>query len=132
MKRRSPWRLLVRLSLAALLAVMTLEVVLRFTPMPAALEAGYVGSAEFLDRETLIAFSDESGELELVTLRADRRARPVPVVVITPGYAEIRTSSGATHLVPNGDWHAKRRTSAMARAASLTFGRPRTRGAVKA
>ncbi len=57
---------------------------------------------------------------------------PRSVVVITPGYAEIRTSSGATHLVPNGDWHAKRRTSAMARAASLTFGRPRTRGAVKA
>ena len=56
---------------------------------------------------------------------------PRSVVVITPGYAEIRTSSGATHLVPNGDWHAKRRTSAMARAASLTFGRPRTRGAVK-
>ena len=57
---------------------------------------------------------------------------PQSVVVITPGYAEVRTSSGATHLVPNGDWHAKRRTSAMARAASLTFGRPRTRGAVKA
>ena len=56
---------------------------------------------------------------------------PRSVVVITPGYAEIRTSSGATHLVPNGDWHAKRRTSAMTRAASLTFGRPRTRGAVK-
>ena len=57
---------------------------------------------------------------------------PQSVVVITPGYAEVRTASGATHLVPNGDWHAKRRTSAMARAASLTFGRPRTRGAVKA
>ena len=57
---------------------------------------------------------------------------PRSVVVITPGYSEVRTSSGATHLVPNGDWHAKRRTSAMARAASLTFGRPRTRGAVKA
>lgn len=57
---------------------------------------------------------------------------PESVVVFTPGYAEIRTASGATHLVPNGDWHAKRRTSAMARAASMTFGRPRTRGAVKA
>lgn len=57
---------------------------------------------------------------------------PRSVVVITPGFAEVRTASGATHLVPNGDWHAKRRTSAMARAASLTFGRPRTRGAVKA
>ena len=57
---------------------------------------------------------------------------PQSVVVITPGYSEVRTSSGATHIVPNGDWHAKRRTSAMARAASLTFGRPRTRGAVKA
>lgn len=32
--------------------------------------------AEFLDRETLIAFSDESGELELVTLRADGTAPP--------------------------------------------------------
>ena len=52
---------------------------------------------------------------------------PRSVVVITPGYAEIRTASGATHLVPNGDWHAKRRTSAMARAASLTFARPRVR-----
>ena len=57
---------------------------------------------------------------------------PRSVVVITPGYAEVRTASGATHLVPNGDWHAKRRAPAMARAASLTFGRPRTRGAVKA
>ena len=57
---------------------------------------------------------------------------PESVVVITPGFSEVRTSSGATHIVPNGDWHAKRRTSAMARAASLTFGRPRTRGAVKA
>lgn len=57
---------------------------------------------------------------------------PRSVVVITPGFSEVRTSSGATHLVPNGDWHAKRRASAMARAASLTFGRPRTRGAVKA
>ncbi len=57
---------------------------------------------------------------------------PRSVVVITPGFSEVRTSSGATHIVPNGDWHAKRRTSAMARAASLTFGRPRTRGVVKA
>ena len=57
---------------------------------------------------------------------------PRSVVVITPGYAEVRTASGATHIVPNGDWVAKRRASAMARAASLTFGRPRTRGAVKA
>lgn len=58
---------------------------------------------------------------------------PRSVVVITPGYAEIRTSSGVTHLVPEPyGFIAKRRTSAMARAASLTFGRPRTRGAVKA
>jgi hypothetical protein len=54
------------------------------------------------------------------------------VVVITPGFAEVRTASGATHLVHDGSWVAKRRASAMARAASLTFGRPRTRGAVKA
>lgn len=57
---------------------------------------------------------------------------PKSVVVITPGFAEVRTSSGATHLVPSGDWVARRRAPAMARAASLTFGRPRTRGAVKA
>ncbi len=57
---------------------------------------------------------------------------PRSVVVITPGYAEIRTSSGSTHLVPEPyGFIAKRRASAMARAASLTFGRPRTR-AVKA
>ncbi len=52
---------------------------------------------------------------------------PRSVVVITPGFAEVRTASGATHIVPNGDWHAKRRTSAMARSASLTFARPRVR-----
>lgn len=57
---------------------------------------------------------------------------PRSVVVITPGFAEVRTASGATHLVHDGSWVAKRRASAMARAASLTFGRPRTRGAVKA
>lgn len=58
---------------------------------------------------------------------------PQSVVVITPGYSEVRTASGATHLVPDPyGFIAKRRASAMARAASLTFGRPRTRGAVKA
>jgi len=56
---------------------------------------------------------------------------PRSVIVTTPIFREISTSSGATHLVPDGSWIAKRRAS-VARAASRTFGRPRTRGAVKA
>ena len=52
---------------------------------------------------------------------------PRSVVVITPGFAEVRTASGATHLVPSGDWIARRRTHSMARSASLTFARPRVR-----
>ncbi len=65
----------------------------------------------------------------------DQHTPPWLVAEVDAFFGGIDTdpaSSGVTHLVPNGDWHAKRRTSAMARAASLTFGRPRTRGAVKA
>ena len=54
---------------------------------------------------------------------------PETVVVITPGFVEVTLRSGASRLVESG-WVAKRRED-MARAASLSFGRPRTR-AVKA
>lgn len=52
---------------------------------------------------------------------------PEHVVVFTPGYAEIPMASGATRIVPSGGWIARRRTHSMARAASLTFARPRVR-----
>ena len=58
------------------------------------------------------------------------RYLPATVIVVTPGFSEVAGRSGATHLVESG-WVASRREH-MARAASLTFGRPRTRGAVKA
>jgi hypothetical protein len=51
---------------------------------------------------------------------------PTTVVVVTPGFAEVRSRTGATHLVQDG-WIAKRR-DAMERSASLSFGRPRVRG----
>lgn len=44
---------------------------------------------------------------------------PASIIVVTPGFAEVSTISGATHLVQRG-WVARRR--AMARAAALTFG----------
>ena len=56
---------------------------------------------------------------------------PETVVVVTPGYAEVTSRSGATHLAGDGGWIARRREG-MQRRASLTFGRPRTRGTSKA
>jgi hypothetical protein len=53
------------------------------------------------------------------------RYLPATVIVVTPGFSEISGRSGATHLVQYG-WVARRRIE-MDRAASLTFGRPRTR-----
>lgn len=53
------------------------------------------------------------------------RYLPATVIVVTPGFAEVTSRSGATHLVQDG-WVARRRAE-MTRAASLSFGRPRTR-----
>jgi hypothetical protein len=58
--------------------------------------------------------------------RCERRPYlPSTVVVVTPGFAEVRSRTGEKYLVQDG-WIAKRR-DAMQRSASLTFGRPRTR-----
>jgi penicillin-binding protein 1C len=51
MKIRLSRRLLLRAGIGIGLAVIAIEAALRLTPMPAALESGFIGSTEFLDRE---------------------------------------------------------------------------------